>query len=112
MTKNEQLIKIRDDEKKLYLHHHRRSKFLALIYILGYIIGFILFLVVASMYGDNKQKDTTFVIMFTISMVLIGISSIVLGIWIYHLVNINKHKRKMDEASYQLTHRVMNHIED
>lgn len=112
MSKNEELIQIRDQEKKIYLHHQRRSKFLGLIYILGYIIGIVLFLVVASMYGDNKPRDNTYYIMFSISMTLIAIATIVLGIWIYHFVNIKTHKRKMDEASYELTHRVMNHIDD
>ncbi len=112
MSKNEELIQIRDEEKKIYLHHQRRSKFLGIFYILGYIIGIVLFIVVASMYGDNKPHDTAYVIMFSLSMVFIGVSTIIFGIWLYHFINIKIHKRKMDEASYELTHRVMNHMDD
>lgn len=112
MTRNEELIKIRDEEKRIYLLHEKKSKFLALFYILGYIIGIILFFVVAGIYSDSKPRDAIYIILFSISMVILGISTILFSIWIYHFVNIKIHKRKMDEASYELTHRVMNHIDN
>ncbi len=112
MTRNEELIKIRDEEKRIYLLHEKKSKFLALFYILGYVLGFILFFVIAGIYSDTKPRDTVYITLFTISMVILGISTILLAIWVYHFVNIKIHKRKMDEASYELTHRVMNHIDN